>query len=267
MKNRVLTLSILAFAFCAFVGAQPPKAAFQVRLVLKDQSRDREVQVLLIGPKSAEPVPWVAFSPAFLFRGEEYRSWGERLAAEGMAVALVSYAYSLFNPDHRAWTEDLLFLLSALPKEARRYGISLDPKRVALVGHSLGGKLSFLAAAEHPVLAVVGLDQVGATRWFRPGALPLRHTRARKDRGAGPRFGGGVRGAGTVCAVCWPGDDPQTARRNAQTYVSLFLRARLLGVDAAQFELLNLLSHHEKEGLVLVRMKPEDSEGFFGPRG
>jgi pimeloyl-ACP methyl ester carboxylesterase len=132
------------------------------------------VEVLLLYPKGTEPLPWVVFSPGFLFTGSAYRSWGELLASHGMATALVSYAYSLFNPDHRVLVADLLFVLDAIPAEAQRYGVRLDPSRVALVGHSLGGKLSFLAAAERPVQAVVGLDPVdgGAPGVIDPVRFP-----------------------------------------------------------------------------------------------
>lgn len=93
-----------------------------------------------------------------------------------MAVALLSYAYSLFNPDHCVLAQDLAFALGTLPKEAERRGIGVNPERVALVGHSLGGKLSFLVAAEHRVRAVVGLDPVDGGA---PGVTdPVRFTSA-----------------------------------------------------------------------------------------
>lgn len=132
----------------------------EINLVLQDQARSRKIEVLLIYPKSSEPMPWVVFSPGFLLTGPAYRSWGEVFASHGMATALLSYSYSLFNPDHRVLVADLLFVLDTLPAEAQRYGVQLDPSRFALVGHSLGGKLSFLAAADRDVRAVAGLDPV-----------------------------------------------------------------------------------------------------------
>ncbi len=304
MKGRFLALLILALAICAQGSAQRGDV-FQIRLILEDRPRARKVGVTIVCPKSAEPLPWVVFSPGFLFRGEDYLSWGEGLSSAGMAVALVSYAYSLFSPDHRAWAADLLFLLDSLPKEAGRYGITLDPERVALVGHSLGGKLSFLAAAEHPVRAVVGLDPVDAAPESSdpvrfPSAIPLLGAIKVPALLLGAEYGERVRfgmpcappeanfrkffaalpgpaweitqlgsghldyldnpHCGLLCVLCWPGDVPQNTRKNAQIYVLLFLRAHLLGIDSAQIELLNLLSRHEKEGLVLVQKKPEDIE-------
>lgn len=146
----------------ALMGTAPAVASplAEAVLVLEDRARDRRVEVLLIYPIGGEEIPLVVFSPGFLFSGPAYRSWAELFAAHGMATALLSYAYSLFNPDHRVLVQDLLFALESLPKEAARRGVPLDGKRVALVGHSLGGKLSVLGAAERGVLAVVGLDPV-----------------------------------------------------------------------------------------------------------
>jgi pimeloyl-ACP methyl ester carboxylesterase len=99
----------------------------------------------------------------------------------------------------------LLFVLDTLPAEARRYGVRLDLSRVALVGHSLGGKLSFLAAAERPVQAVVGLDPVDAGA---PGVIdPVRFPSAVSAMGSvrapvlllGAEYGERVK-FGTPCA-------------------------------------------------------------------
>jgi pimeloyl-ACP methyl ester carboxylesterase len=159
-KGTMLWVGLVWVSALTLAAERGPWAIDEVNLVLKDSTRGRKVEVLLLYPKGTEPLPWVVFSPGFLFTGLAYRSWGELLASHGMATALVSYAYSLFNPDHRVLVGDLLFILDTIPAEAQRYGVRLDPFRVALVGHSLGGKLSFLAAAERNVRAVVGLDPV-----------------------------------------------------------------------------------------------------------
>ena len=173
-KGTMLWVGLVWVTALTLAAERGPWGINEVNLVLQDSTRGRKVEVLLLYPKGTEPLPWVAFSPGFLFTGSAYRSWGELLASHGMATALVSYAYSLFNPDHRVLVADLLFVLDTLPAEAQRYGVRLDPSRVALVGHSLGGKLSFLAAAERPVQAVVGLDPVdgGAPGVIDPVRFP-----------------------------------------------------------------------------------------------
>lgn len=163
MTRKVSLLIILALG--ALVGrggpvALGPNAIAEKQWVLVDEGRNRRVEVLLLYPVGIKDSPWVAFSPGFLFTGPAYRSWAEILASHGIATALLSYAYSLFNPDHRALAADLLFVLANLPNEAALHGVLLDHENVGLIGHSLGGKLSILAAAERAVRAVVGLDPV-----------------------------------------------------------------------------------------------------------
>jgi pimeloyl-ACP methyl ester carboxylesterase len=173
-KGTMLWVGLVWVSALTLAAERRPFDIDEVNLVLQDSAWGRKVEVLLLYPKGTGPLLWVVFSPGFLFTGLAYRSWGELLASHGMATALVSYAYSLFNPDHRVLVADLLFVLDTLPAEAQRYGVRLDPFRVALVGHSLGGKLSFLAAAERPVQAVVGLDPVdgGAPGVIDPVRFP-----------------------------------------------------------------------------------------------
>ncbi|GAB4304604.1 MAG: hypothetical protein Kow0097_01730 [Candidatus Bipolaricaulota bacterium] len=152
-----------------------PTRATEFRLV--DPSHGRRVEVVLVAPEGDGPFPFVAFSPGFLLSGREYRSTGVLLASHGIAVALLTYDVNLFTADHRLLAGDLRFVLGALPPAAAERGVSLDPERIALAGHSLGGKLSFLVAAEVPtVRAVAGLDPVDGGA---PGTDdPIRFPRA-----------------------------------------------------------------------------------------
>lgn len=159
-RGKTVFVGLTLVGVLALAMERGPWPVGEMTLSLVDGERNRRVEVLLLYPQSGEPAPLVLFSPGFLFTGPAYRSWGEVLASHGLATALVSYAYSLINPDHRALAFDLLFLVRTLPPEVARRGVPLDPTRVALVGHSLGGKLSVLAAAEAAVQAVVGLDPV-----------------------------------------------------------------------------------------------------------
>ncbi|MGC9530322.1 MAG: alpha/beta hydrolase family protein [Candidatus Bipolaricaulaceae bacterium] len=137
-----------------------PLPVGEQELTLVDSSRGRRVDVLLLYPESWRPSPLVIFSPGFLLSGPQYRAYGELLASFGIATALLTYQLNLLTPDHRVLTADLRFALAALL--SGQAAVPLDGERVGLCGHSLGGKLSFLAAAEEDVRAVAGLDPVDA---------------------------------------------------------------------------------------------------------
>lgn len=203
---------LLAVLVCGSValGREPfPLGPLPVRfaeLTLRDTTRNRTVEAVLVAPIAADPVPFVLFSPGFLLSGRAYRGTAELLASHGIAVALLTYDVNLFTADHRVLALDLRFALRALPERAAEQGVLLDPARVGLAGHSLGGKLSFLVAADEPtVRAVAGLDPVDGGA---PGTDdPLRFPRA-ADRMAeivvpklllGAERGGEVR-FGTPCA-------------------------------------------------------------------
>ena len=199
-------LSTVIVAFGIGLGAlsaeTPPSGTFsasstEFRLV--DPARDRWVEVVLVSPRGGGPFPFILFSPGFLLSGSAYRSTGEILASRGIAVALLTYNVNLFTADHRVLAQDLRFVLHQLPAEAEARGVALDPHRVGLVGHSLGGKLSFLAAAEETsVRAVAGLDPVDGGA---PGTDdPIRFPRAadRMEGIAAPKlFIGAERGGET----------------------------------------------------------------------
>lgn len=163
MRAFLLVL-LVSVGTAALAGEPIPRGPipFQVQgFTLRDPERGRSVEVLLVAPVAGDPVPLVVFSPGFLLAGGAYRGTGEILASHGIAVALLTYDVNLFTANHRILAADLRFVLRALPGAAWERGVRLDPDRVGLAGHSLGGKLSFLVAAEDPALrAVAGLDPV-----------------------------------------------------------------------------------------------------------
>lgn len=156
-----LVLALGAGALAREPMVQGPFSLQAHDFTLRDLERNRRVEVTLIAPTETEPVAFVVFSPGFLLAGTDYRSTADRLASCGMAAALLTYDANLFTADHRVLAEDLRFVLRALSAAASERGVALDPERVELAGHSLGGKLSFLVAAGEPaVRAVAGLDPV-----------------------------------------------------------------------------------------------------------
>lgn len=130
------------------------------------------------------PWPWVA----------------ERLADSGCACLRFNFSHNGIGPDPEAFTEEQLFEDNTFTREVRELGAVLktaatlpgiDPTRIILVGHSLGGAIALLAAAATPepsVRAVVtwagvaGLEgllgfQGQEAAWRRDGFLPVRNAR------------------------------------------------------------------------------------------
>lgn len=203
---RFLPLILLvAIGTMALSGEPIPRGPLPVQVhgfTLRDPARGREVEVLLVAPQTREPAPLVVLSPGFLLGGGAYRGTGELLASHGIAVALLTYDVNLLTVNHRVLAADLRFVLEALPAEAAVRGVFLDRERMGLAGHSLGGKLSFLVAAEEPsVRAVAGLDPVdgGAPGTVDPVRFPsavavMDRVKARvllvgAERGGVVRFG------------------------------------------------------------------------------
>ena len=137
------------------------------------------VSVTVIGPTDdgkeitlrAAPRPLVLISPGFTVDRKQYASYGTRLATYGL-VAVLQKAGSEFNhATYRDLTIELLNWLGApTGSDAARIKGRVDLTRVGLAGHSLGGKISILVAAQDTrVKALLGIDPVDANT---PAALP-----------------------------------------------------------------------------------------------
>lgn len=138
-------------------------ATFSETLVTGDGTR--EIPLLFVAPIQTESqlhaCPLIIFSHGFLLEGPMYQSYATHLAAHGFIVALPTYPLSLIDPDHRQLADDLLFLLEASLASARLpnhplYG-RIDPHAVGVAGHSLGGKISLLAAYQDDRIRAAGL--------------------------------------------------------------------------------------------------------------
>ena len=141
--------------------------AFQAEL--HDEVSDRSLEVLVLSPLAADgPLqsrPFVIFSHGFLLAPTRYRSYGERLASHGFVVALPALPMSLLGTAHSQLARDVRFVVDEMLRlagdpEHPLFG-RIDPTRVGLAGHSLGGKLSLLEAVEDKRIRAVGvLDPV-----------------------------------------------------------------------------------------------------------
>lgn len=108
----------------------------------------------------------VVISPGFQMARTQYATYAHHLATWGFVVVLTDYADQGFFADHQLMANDVAAVITyALTAEP-----SIDPAKIALAGHSLGGDISVLAASGDPrVKAVVGWDPVDASS---PSVVP-----------------------------------------------------------------------------------------------
>lgn len=112
---------------------------------------------------SEEPVGGVAIAPGFTEEQRHISWWGPRLASHGYAVLILDTNERRERPDARA--DALIAAVTLLRAEGRRQGGPLfgriDPAKMAVMGHSMGGGGALIAANEHS-------DQIRAAIPFTP---------------------------------------------------------------------------------------------------
>ncbi|WP_121710468.1 lipase [Streptomyces sp. E5N91] len=184
-------------------------------------------------PAPARGLPLVLLSPGFALPRSSLTGLAEELASRGYAVAAVDHAYeapAISHPDGRMTgclacrrhpegarvaatrAADLRFVRERLLRSPGAVGLPrLDPSRVAVVGHSMGGAAAFeTLRTDAGFAAAANLDGtvhtggrspvdrpfllLGAGEHGRPGADPTWQ-RAWRDL-SGPRRWLSVRGAG-----------------------------------------------------------------------
>lgn len=95
-------------------------------------------------PVATSARPLVLFAPGFQIPSSAYRNWAEHLASWGFITVRADPAAG-FSPNHTAMSQDLRSVLNdVLLPEA--LPVAVDAGRIALSGHSLGGKVSLMAA-------------------------------------------------------------------------------------------------------------------------
>ena len=180
-SQRVRLLWVAVLAMCSGLvigrtatGSPLPDAtgpyevdAFQVEL--HDEASERSLEILVLSPLTAEgPLqsrPLVVFSHGFLLAPARYRSYGDQLASHGFVVALPALPMSLLGTAHARLADDVRLVVDEMIRstedpEHRLFG-RIDPTRIGLAGHSLGGKVSLLEAVEDKRIRAVGvLDPV-----------------------------------------------------------------------------------------------------------
>ena len=119
----------------------------------------------------ATPRPLVVISPGFQMPRAQYATYAHQLATWGFVVVLTDYADQGFFADHQAMADNVRKVIDwAIGQQA----LAVDAAKIATAGHSLGGDISVLAAADDPrIKAVVGWDPVDATS---PSVVPEHMT-------------------------------------------------------------------------------------------
>lgn len=96
--------------------------------------------------------PGVVLLPGVMASKDQYESYARALASRGFVVALHDW-YSYFSDDTEL-AKDGLLIKEWLKSEKR-----VDPKRIAILGHSMGAKDAMLAGLMDPsVSAIVAID-------------------------------------------------------------------------------------------------------------
>ena len=123
-------------------------------------------QVTTYTPGGAGPFPLVVVSTGFQIGRGNYDQTSRHLASWGYLV--LAHDYTSGNHQEKAAE------VSELIDWALETLTAADPARIATAGHSLGGKVSILAAIEDPRIgAVVGWDPVDALPPIADGSLSV----------------------------------------------------------------------------------------------
>lgn len=127
-----------------------------------------QIPLTIYRPAAAGPAPVLVFVHGFQLDPGLYASYGRHLATWGYVVVMPRLPGAVFGgPSHREQAEYLVSVLdwiqaAAAAAEGPLAG-RVDPDRIAMAGHSLGGKLALLATANDPRPRVVfGVDPVDA---------------------------------------------------------------------------------------------------------
>lgn len=118
-------------------------------------------------PSSPAPHPLVFVSPGFQMARTQYASYAQHLATWGFTVVLADYTDTGFFADHQMLADDVSVEITWALAQSN---LAVDATKIATAGHSLGGDISMLVAADdNRIKAVVGWDPVDGSS---PAVLP-----------------------------------------------------------------------------------------------
>lgn len=125
----------------------------------------RTLPATVFAPTTGAMHPLVVVSAGFQMDRVQYTSYAHHLATWGFIVVLADYADRGFFADHAKLAADITAVIDwAIANH------TVDAQRIAVAGHSLGGKLSVFAASQDPrIRAVVAWDPVDSSN---PSVVP-----------------------------------------------------------------------------------------------
>ena len=158
MKRFFIAIAILLLALYWGTRTQAPHLGPEVRTQTRDMIlAGQRVHVTYYIPINVMEAPLVVVAHGFTRSKRYMAGWGAELAAQGFIVAVPTQPALA---DHELNAR----VLAELVERTRQGQIKLKVTpvgRVAMMGFSMGGLTTFLAAAKHPIDAWVGLDPVG----------------------------------------------------------------------------------------------------------
>ncbi len=142
--------------------AQDGESTFtEMTTTIPGSTGSRRLPATVYVPSDAGPRPLIVISPGFQLDRVQYESYARHLATWGFAVVLTDYADRGFFADHAALGADLK---KVVDWSATQTIVPVDATKIGFAGHSLGGKISVLAASSDTrVKAVVAWDPVDST--------------------------------------------------------------------------------------------------------
>ncbi len=119
------------------------------------------------------PFPLVTFAHGFQLPTTQYYLSAGYLARFGFVVCVPAFEAGMFSPNHAKNAREIVGVIDwALDPSSPVAGV-IDPQRIGATGHSLGGKLSVLAANyDTRIGAVLGLDPVDSSTNCNPTNCP-----------------------------------------------------------------------------------------------